>query len=323
MKIVSCAHKKMKMKKIYLLIPFVAISLLLMSSCNNDDGGDNSNFVPARDRGEEAAASQAIIEEYLETHFYNYEEFETPPANFDFRIKFDTIAGSNANKIPLINQVSSKTVEDRVDEGVTYKLYYLNVIEGEGERPEFPDVTTLSYEGIYINKETPTVGYSSLFDGSVVPVQFDLTAVVNGFQDAMIEFKGATNVITNPDGTLSFEEYGVGAVFMPAGLGYYVNPPPTSSIPIYAQLIFTFQLYEVEVGDQDNDGVISVMEDLNNNKLEEDDDTDGDLLPNYIDPDDDNDGRLTRDEIEIDSNGVVTFPDVDGDGIPDYLDSDS
>ena len=79
-------------------------------SCNKKD--DGVTFVPARDRGEEAPVSVAIIEEYLQTHFYNYEEFANPPANFDYKIKFDTIAGDNANKIPLIDQVSSKTVPD-------------------------------------------------------------------------------------------------------------------------------------------------------------------------------------------------------------------
>jgi hypothetical protein len=94
-------------------------------------------------------------------------------------------------------------------------------------------------------------------------------------------------------------------------------------IPTYAQLIFAFQLYENEMGDQDGDGVPSVVEDLNGNRLEEDDDTDADLLPNYVDNDDDNDGRPTRDEIEIDANGNITYPDEDGDGIVDYLDPDS
>jgi hypothetical protein len=107
---------------------------------------------------------------------------------------------------------------------------------------------------------------------------------------------------------------------MPAGLGYYVNPPPTSAIPLYAQLIFTFQLYAKETGDQDNDRVVSTIEDLNMNMIEEDDDTDEDGIPNYIDPDDDGDGRPTIDEIEIAADGTVTFPDSDGNGIPDYLD---
>jgi len=206
-------------------------------------------------------------------------------------------------------------VKDRVTEGVEYTLYYLNALEGEGEQPNFPDITTISYEGRYLDNE--------LFSASVSPVKFDLTQVVNGLQDALVEFKGATSVSSNPDGTVNFENYGVGAVFMQSGLGYYVNPPAGSNIPLYSELIFTFQLYEVETGDQDNDGVPSVVEDVNGNNIEEDDDTDGDGAANYLDPDDDNDGRPTRDEIEIDAQGNITYPDVDNDGVPDYLDRDS
>ena len=214
-------------------------------------------------------------------------------------------------------------VKDRVKEGLEYKLYYLKVIEGEGDRPEFPDVSTISYDGIYLNREEPTLPYTKRFDASTIPVRFDMTSIVNGLQDVLVEFKGATEVITNPDGSTSFENYGIGAVFMPSGLGYYVNPPATSTIPTYAQLIFAFHLYENEEGDQDSDKVPSVVEDLNNNGLEEDDDTDGDNIPNYLDVDDDNDGRPTIDEIEIDADGNITYPDEDGDGIVDYLDSDS
>lgn len=310
------------MKKYSGFVLFGLMIFTLVQSCKKDDG-INDGFIPARDRGEEAPLSQAIIEEYLNTHFYNYEEFANPPANFDFQIKFDTISGSNASKTPLIDQVSFKMVKDRIKDGLTYKLYYLKVEEGEGDRPEFPDISTISYDGIYLNKEEETLPYTKRFDASTVPVRFDMTAIVNGLQDVLVEFKGATSVITNPDGSTSFENYGIGAVFMPAGLGYYVNPPATSAIPTYAQLIFAFQLYENEPGDQDNDGVPSIVEDLNGNKLEEDDDTDSDNVPNYLDPDDDNDGRPTSEEIEIDADGNITYPDEDGDGIVDYLDPDS
>ena len=57
-----------KLKQIGLLVTIVTI----LFSCGNDDSVDD-NFIPARDRAEEAPASTAIIEEYLETHFYNYE----------------------------------------------------------------------------------------------------------------------------------------------------------------------------------------------------------------------------------------------------------
>lgn len=339
------------MKKSVLLVSLFATIAFVIFSCNKKD--DGVTFVPARDRGEEAPLSVAIIEEYLQTHFYNYEEFANPPADFDFKIKFDTIAGENADKTPLINQVSSKTVPDRIDDGVYYTLYYLNALEGGGEKPTFSDVVTLQYEGTFLNTEFSLSPYTDLFDSAASPVSFDLTAVVNGFQDGMIEFNTSpTGPITNPDGTVSFEDFGVGAVFIPSGLGYYVSPPNGSPIPFYSQLIFTFQLYAARVGDQDNDGVPSFYEDLNGNEIEEDDDTDNDGLPNYFDADDDNDGRPTIQEVtireyvlaegdpypelgvnEFEVNNVfnetsmettittLEYNDANEDGVPDYLDN--
>ena len=311
------------MKKVFYLLPISLITLMFVQSCGSDDS-EPDNFIPARDRGDEAPLSTAIVEEYLRTHFYNYEEFQNPPADFDYVIDFDTIAGDNADKTPLIEQVESKTVRDRVTQGVTYDLYFLKVEQGGGEdMPEFPDISTITYTGVYINKEVTAAPYSKLFDGSVVPVTFDQTAIVNGFQDVLTEFNVAEDIIINSDGTVEPINPGRGAVFMQSGLGYYVNPPAGSEIPIYAQLIFTFNLYSTTQGDQDDDTVPSILEDVNNNGLEEDDDTDADTLPNYVDSDDDNDGRPTRDEVEIDADGNLTFPDTDGDGVPDYLDADS
>ncbi len=45
-------------------------------------------------------------------------------------------------------------------------------------------------------------------------------------------------------------------------------------------------------------------------------------LANHADSDDDNDGIPTLEEIIINEDGSITFPDTDGDGIPDYLDKD-
>lgn len=329
------------MKKAYFLAPLIFLLVLVVQSCKKDDGVER---IPPRDRGEEAIAATASIEAFLETHFYNYEDFENPAADFDYIIRFDSLIGDNANKIPLIDQVTSKTVKDRVDDDVTYTLYYLNAKQGGGKQIRFPDIGTMSYEGRQLD--------NVLFDGSVEPVRFDLTGIIDGLQDALIEFKTAVgDPIINPDGTVDFEDYGVGAVFIPSGLGYFSNPPPGSGIGVYSQLIFTFRLYKAEQGDQDGDGVPSIFEDINGNGLEEDDDTDDDLNPNFADVDDDNDGRLTKDEIvvtvyvidqgdpepvlgedevevnrEVDeSTGeititTVTFTDANNDGVPDYLD---
>lgn len=74
--------------------------------------------------------------------------------------------------------------------------------------------------------------------------------------------------------------------------------------------------------DDDGDGVLTFLEDVDNDGNSGNDDSDGDGLFNYIDPDDDNDGNLTINE-DTNGNGNWEDDDVDGDGIPDYLDPDA
>ncbi len=330
------------MKRIKFVLPLITLVFIVLFSCSDDD--DGVIVVPPHERDEEAVIAQEEIEEFLETHFYNYEEFENPASNFNYKIVFGEISGDNASKTPLIDQVSSKNVVDIFDENVTYKLYYLKVKQGGGDEIAYPDIVSMSYTGLYLSDLT-------VFDSSITPVRFDLTQIIDGLQAAIVEFNGATDYEENSDGTLSFEEYGVGSVFIPSGLGYF-NTPPTSSMPYYSQLIFNFYPYIIEKGDQDGDGILTVFEDLDGDGLELNDDTDGNGIPNFADPDDDGDGRLTKDEIvaneyvflpgedpELGENEVemyrettddetgeitkytIVFTDVNKDGTPDYLDN--
>jgi hypothetical protein len=294
-------------KKIVFFLVLVSITI---TSCKKDDDGGPPP-IPERDRAAEAIVAKAEIEEFLQTHFYNYEDFENPPAGFDYKIVFAKREGDNANKTPLIDQVESKQVFDRVKPEVVYTLYYLNVIQGEGESPIFADEVLATFKGQFLDLNT--------FDASDSPIKFNLPFVVPGFQEGIVELNAATSFVENPDGTLNFNGFGVGAVFIPSGIGYWLNSP--SGIPVYSQLIFSFKLLDVTAEiDHDNDGIPSFMEDLNNNGYLGDDDTDGDGIPNFLDEDDDGDGVLTRDEIIINEDGTIEFPDTNGNGIPDYLD---
>ena len=291
----------------WLLIAIVFVVV----SCKKDD---NDRPEPPKDRTEEAQRSQADIESFLTTHFYNYEDFQNPPEGFDYKIIIDSISGDNANKTPLIEQVQHKTVIDRVEPDLSYKMYYLNVLQGEGDTLLFADAALLTYRGMDLERET--------FDLSNVPVQFDMTAVIAGFQEGLTEFNGASSYIEHEDGTITFENFGVGAVFIPTGLGYFNNPSIGSGLSLYSDLIFTFQLYAVVTDlDHDGDGVPSIEEDRNNNGILTDDDTDGDGTPDYLDEDDDGDGVPTRDEITND-DGVIEHPYINSNGnhLPDYLD---
>jgi len=82
--------------------------------------------------------------------------------------------------------------------------------------------------------------------------------------------------------------------------------------------------YQTTFVDDDNDGIPSILEDINGNGDLTDDDTDGDGIPNYLDADDDGDNVLTEDENPDpnDDGDLSDALDTDSDGIPNYLDED-
>ncbi len=287
----------------------ILVAIAIFSSCKKDD--DNGVIiVPPRDLAEVAQENNDSIVQYLETHFYNYEEFETPPMDFDYLIVLDTIAGANAGKTPLIDQITSRviTISDD-DNDVEHTLYYLIAREGGGDNPTVADSTFVRYKGNLLD--------GSLFDSRNVPFWFDLLTVVRGVREVMPEFKTAGNLVDNGDGTFTFDNYGVGLVIMPSGLAYFNNPP--LGIPAYSPLIFRIDLLELNDADHDNDGILSIDEDEDGDGNPLNDNTDGDNFPNCFDADDDGDGTLTRNEYDEDGNG--TPDDSDGDGTPDYLDN--
>jgi hypothetical protein len=69
----------MRLNKFLLLPIFIAVFAV---SCDKDDDGPNVEPIPPRDRAEQEIDDQVALQEYLDTHFYNYEEFENPPADF-------------------------------------------------------------------------------------------------------------------------------------------------------------------------------------------------------------------------------------------------
>ncbi|GAA4975306.1 hypothetical protein [Algibacter aquimarinus] len=99
--------------------------------------------------------------------------------------------------------------------------------------------------------------------------------------------------------------------------------PPKVDIVIDEQDAVNIEINTTLVED-DNDGILAALEDINGNGNLEDDDTDGDGLPNYIDADDDGDNILTINENpDPDEDDIITdAQDTDGDGTPDYLDAD-
>jgi hypothetical protein len=311
---------------------------LLWISCNNDDDniGLGGIVVPPREFDEVAAEDEAEIEEFLQTHFYNYEEFETPPADFDYKIRIDTIAGDNADKTPLIDQVESEVIRRSAsdfgleqDSGeIPLTLYYLTAKRREpspeGLSPTIGDSVLVRYVGAYLDGKA--------FDATPNYVWQELPFFLRGYQVAMTKFISGSEdaFFVNTDGTSGFTNNGIGMMIFPSGLGYY-NDNSRGVIP-YSPLIFTVDLgLVVEDTDSDNDGIPSYLEDVDGSGDLFDDNTDEEvelnslnaiITVNFLDSDDDGDGTPTRDEIEF-IDGELTFPDSDGDGTPDYLDPDT
>ncbi|EAQ99604.1 FKBP-type peptidyl-prolyl cis-trans isomerase [Maribacter sp. HTCC2170] len=318
----------MKKKDLFLLVLVFALTW----SCKKDDDKLDIEVVPPQSLSETAIEDDAEIKEYLQTHFYNYEEFDNPPTDFDYKIKFDTIAGDNAGKTPIIDMTDNLKTEVITvkssdfgrddDEEVSHTLYTLVVREGEvEEHPTIGDYTVLHYEGTLID--------GTAFDASVnVEARLYLSSTVRGYGNGVEYLSPGTGPFENGDGTVSFEGYGIGAVFIPSGLGYFDRAPSGSGIASYTPLVFKIDLLSFEANtDFDGDGIPSILEDLdgdgNLNNDNTDQDTERIFLPNHNDSDDDADGIPTIDEIDIDNEGNVTFRDTDGDGISDHLDSDS
>ena len=249
-------------------IIFILLFSILIISCKKEEQVE----LP-RDILEQAIVDDQILEDYLSTHFYNYEDFVD--LSYDESITIDTISDENISKIPLISQVKKNSIRVKTSNGsfVNHDLYYLVAREGIGQSPSSVDSTYLSYEGSLLN--------GNVFDQSTSPVWFDLTQVVRGFREAMPAFKSGTYQVNN-DNTVEFESFGQGAMFLPSGLGYFSSP--AGSIPAYSPLIFKIKLYTFNESDHDGDGIPTSQEfDVDGDGIA--DDTDEDGLNDYLDTD--------------------------------------
>ena len=274
--------------------------------CNNDSGPE-----PIRELVFQTPLDDEALVSFLQSHYYNYEDFEKEPSNHKIDIRIDTLTDENGFKISLWDQVKTKTIElnDKNENKVLSKMYYIVVKEGIGDSPSLVDSTFVTYKGTLLNRE--------VFDSRELPLWFDLTNVIRGFREFLPELKAGNHTLNN-DGTYDLDNYGQGMFFIPSGLGYYAQNLLT--IPKYSPLVFTVSLHKVNPADHDNDGILSIDEDPDGDGNPFNDDTDQDRIPDYRDSDDDGDGTLTRNEYDQDGDGIAD--DFDDDGIPNYLDQD-
>ena len=293
--------------KINFLKSINLVLILFLFSCENNND-NNLEEVVVRDASVQSPEDDIELRLYLESHFYNYEEFESFPNDYSLKIKIDTLSGDNINKTPLIKMVQEQNLTVKQDDiDIPHKLYYLVAREGNSSRPSNIDSTFVTYQGSLID--------GSIFDSRDLPLWFDLAQVVQGFRMGITNFKSGSYSV-NTNGSVNFEGFGQGVMFFPSGLGYYSNT--NSGIPQYSPLIFSVSLLTMNISDHDNDGIASYLEDIDLDGEPLNDDSDGDGNINLYDADDDGDGVLTINELDKDNDGVID--DTDGDGVPDYLD---
>lgn len=256
--------------KLLLLVPF----LIFLIGCPKDD----QTSIEIRPFAEVYAEDLAEIETFMQTHKISVDA--------DYNVTFSEITTSNpGTPIKDRSDLQFKTITQN---DINYKLYYIKLRNGIHENPTKLDSIYASYKGYKTDL--------SVFDAAQNPIWFRLDEVIQGWQEIFPDFKTSDPLTTsNPDGTVSFNNFGAGIVFIPSGLAYFNNPAGT--IGAYTPIIFSFKLMKLRYRDHDRDKILSKDEYGTSFALTAID-SDGDGQVDYRDFDDDNDGRLTKTELQ-------------------------
>ncbi|MDP6922013.1 MAG: FKBP-type peptidyl-prolyl cis-trans isomerase [Lutibacter sp.] len=237
------------MKRTYLSI--FLITALAVFSCGEDTGSNDF------DAAAQSLTDDAALIDYLQTHYLNEDD--------------GGIWTISAGETPLMDAVQSQTV---VNNDVSYTLYRLMLQEGVMAAPTRADSVLVTYTGMLMD--------STVFDSSSNRLWFSLTSVVDGWSHGLTNFKAGQRVV-NPDESFYYENSGEGFLFIPSGLAYANAPQVT--IPENSPLIFKITLNDVNDADHDQDGILSIDEDLDGDGNVKNDDTDGDGTADYLDTD--------------------------------------
>jgi len=307
------------------------VLLFIIFSCGDDD--NDIVEIPEADRTEQQVIDNDSLVSFFQSHYVD-ESLLTNNSIISFNdIEINILPEDGELPNPNQNTLLIDLVETLTTTyfDVEYEYYILKINQGGSDNsPNFSDKVRVSYEGSLMD--------DTIFDSSITPVDFDLTSTIAGWGRVLPEFNNAENFDINSDGTVTYNNPGIGIMFLPSGLGYY--SAAAGSVPVYSNLIFKFKVFQSEVNDHDFDNVPSHLEDINGDYDLTNDNSDDDTFADFVDSDDDNDGTLTIDEdLEPDSDltvdrdgdgdptndigdGDPTNDDTDGDGIPNYLDPD-
>ena len=180
-------------KKLLFLVPL----FLILTQCKKDD--DDTEYV-IREYSDQVNVDHLILEDYLRTHTYNYEDFVNQ-INVD--VKIDTLTDFNSSRQSLYDLANVKTINvtDSNGDNVSHNLYYIIAREGLNEKPSVADSVYIAYDGLL------TDGY--VFDNRKFPIWLDLANSLEGFREGVSELKTG-NFTENSNGTISYTSFGVG-----------------------------------------------------------------------------------------------------------------
>jgi FKBP-type peptidyl-prolyl cis-trans isomerase FkpA len=297
---------KKNMKKFF-AITVLTVFTFTFFGCPSDD--EVVETILPRPFAEVYQEDIAEIEGFLQTHEYS--------SDANFNVSFEKISSTNPGT-PIIDELDNSANQDDDTKklkfltlrqnDIDYKVYYLKLATGTQSKPYTTrlDSIFMAYKGQTFDLKT--------FDIAVNPIWFQqvnfnrgvqTNAIVEGLSRVLTKFKsGVINTSPNPDGTLSYSDFGSGVIFIPSGLAYFNLAQ--STIPAYSPIIFAFKLAATRKRDHDGDKIFSDDEFGDLNELLGKD-TDGDGFLDFIDQDDDNDGKLTKDEIKIPSTNPTQY----------------
>ena len=299
-----------KFKYYFILI----ITTLSLFSCSKSDTSTTTFNI--RDYAVQNTTDKITIEDYLNNFYIKRDNPLISFADQDIKIEKITDVISQPSIMSYLNSSTFPKLLSRDVHlnDVKYTLYYLVLREGNGESPCNVDNVLTAYSGQYLQETTSsdaTTLSATTFEVVKYPQQmFSLYSVIKGWSEILPKFKTGDTPISNSDGTITYNNFGAGVIFIPSGLGYYANG--SGSIPSYAPLVFSFKLYGIQRLDQDADGIPSYLEDQDGDGYMYDyrnlvnypttpatniDDTDKDGIPNFLDVDDDGDNYTTKFEI--------------------------
>lgn len=312
--------------KFYFILLIAAITTI---SCNKNDD-DDIVITPPKPFAEQYPVDSLMIYNYLKKNYITVVDAPGETKDQDVTITPIPTGGTQPSIYSYLNSSTFPKLTFReVDlHGVKYKLYYLVLREGSGERPCNVDDVLTSYNGKYLaetTKDKVTSITSTQFEEVVFPQSFmSLYGLIRGWKEVFPQFKSG-EAVSSPDGdgTVKYTNFGAGVMFIPSGLAYYNG----GTLPAYSPLVFSFKLYAINRSDFEPDGVLSYNEDSNGdgyvwtkgelplNATVNPDDSDGDGTPDFLDFDDDGDDYATRGEVKKADGSYYSFeliPDCSG-----------